>query len=504
MKRFLYVVFVLMIVPAFSVIAAGGEEASSGDGKVTIHSVYQFSKDRLPNEPVYEYEVVERDLGIVFDVEYIAQSAYQEKMNLKFASGDYPHYVFRAPNIDDLHRWAMEGHLILMEDLLPRLPEYTKHWDQAGWEEAYQFCKSPDGKLYFLPSARDYNYYMAWLYRKDRFEALGLDFPATTDELADVLGQLKDAYPDGAPIITQFGVSGFIWGWTTAFRTSSGVWEDVDTGQVEYAPSSQKYRDMLIYLHDLYGKGYIDAEWATMKREQWQEVHYKQLTPSFEFQYATTTVDLNEYVQKVDPDAEWDWSRQFVAAYPDKGSTVARWSGYKTKGPFLTVACTDEIVEKMVEYFNWAFSEEGQYVMNFGKPGVTMDWVDGVPKYKPIVFERGMWNWALNDLCFLHPESLRQLDVDNYPIMMELADESKKLNAARSIPWEWTEDDASERADIDVVITDTKDQYSAKFIKGDLDPSNDADWKQYTDALAKGGLERYVELYRAAYNRIEW
>ena len=273
MKRHLIACMIVLLIPVLGASAAGTQQAASTDGEVTISKVYSFSADRLPNEPVYEHKIVREKFGIVFDVEYVAQSAYTEKMNLYFASGNYPDYVYRAPNIQDVHRWAMEGHIRPMSDLFDRLPEYFANWTEEGWAEAFLFTRSPDGKLYFLPERRDYTHYMAWIYRADLFEEAGIEFPQTTEDLLAALDTLTDLYPDSTPIVNWFGID-MLWGFQLAFRTHKDVHVDIDTGELVYGPATDKYRDMLTFVNELYRRGYIDREWLTMQRSQWQEIHF--------------------------------------------------------------------------------------------------------------------------------------------------------------------------------------------------------------------------------------
>ena len=43
--------------------------------------------------------------------------------------------------------------------------------------------------------------------------------------------------------------------------------------------------------------------------------------------------------------------------------------------------------------------------------------------------------------------------------------------------------------DLEVVITDVRDEYGSKFLMGQLDPAKDADWNAYMAALEKAGLK---------------
>ena len=71
----------------------------------------------------------------------------------------------------------------------------------------------------------------------------------------------------------------------------------------------------------------------------------------------------------------------------------------------------------------------------------------------------------------------------------------------RRVAWGFNKTEEKDRADVETVVTDTWKQYRAKFVLGELDAANDADWQQYRAALDKVGVERLLKLYQGAYDR---
>ena len=53
------------------------------------------------------------------------------------------------------------------------------------------------------------------------------------------------------------------------------------------------------------------------------------------------------------------------------------------------------------------------------------------------------------------------------------------------------------------LITNCHDVYRAKFIKGELDVNDDAVWQSYVDEMQSLGLERYIEIYQGALDRMQ-
>ena len=64
------------------------------------------------------------------------------------------------------------------------------------------------------------------------------------------------------------------------------------------------------------------------------------------------------------------------------------------------------------------------------------------------------------------------------------------LRNSNHIIWNLSSDDSDMLADLQVVVTDVRDEYGSKFLMGTLDPNDDGDWNDYLAALERAGLEQ--------------
>jgi hypothetical protein len=72
----------------------------------------------------------------------------------------------------------------------------------------------------------------------------------------------------------------------------------------------------------------------------------------------------------------------------------------------------------------------------------------------------------------------------------------------KPIAWQFTPDERDDLADIEVTVNDVYGAYAARFMNGELDPSNDDDWGKYMSELEKAGLNRMMDQYQQTWERL--
>ena len=124
-----------------------------------------------------------------------------------------------------------------------------------------------DGKYYYIPSKAHKEIYKAqqWLIRTDIFEKNNIKVPTTMDEIYDAGVKLKALYPDSAPITNRYGGDNILTGFAAAFGTnagwcySDGMHFDTKSNTWEFAPITDKYKNMAIYINKLIKDGVLDT-----------------------------------------------------------------------------------------------------------------------------------------------------------------------------------------------------------------------------------------------------
>ncbi|WP_248924587.1 extracellular solute-binding protein [Paenibacillus hamazuiensis] len=179
-----------------------------------------------------------------------------EKLNLLLGSKDEID-TFQG-NWDE---YASKGAIIPLNDLLDKYgQDIKKAWPQEAWD----YMKDKDGKIWGIPRGIPSTHYPVWV-RSDWMKKLNLKTPQTIDELEAVLKAFKEQDPDGngkadtIPMMTDLaGIRNAFLGGFTEYGNSN--WIDPADQKVKPAELAPGFKDFVAKMADWYQKGYIYKE----------------------------------------------------------------------------------------------------------------------------------------------------------------------------------------------------------------------------------------------------
>ncbi|WP_135548587.1 extracellular solute-binding protein [Paenibacillus cymbidii] len=479
--------------------AASASAKPSDRPVVKISAGTEVRKSTFPI-PSLVHKQIEKKFNVQFEpIATWINADTETKLSVQFASGNYPEALLHINNPNFVKNLGRQGYLLPMNKYLDKLPNYTKLFSKEEWEMVMQEAANEDGNLYYLPIKNYRTHSMAWIYRKDVFDSMGLAFPATLDELYTVLKKLKEKFPNSVPMSNRGGVDGLLNGINTALRVSGDIYADPDKNdEIVYGPMTDKYRQGLIFANKLYKENLVEKEFATITYDQWLERHYSDRT-YIEFSYGTRSLDFNTESKDI-KGVNWNWSPKMVGANGKPGLAVRELPFY-TYGPVLTNKIKGDALDRMLEYYNWAVTPEGTRLHEWGVEGETYKLENGKPKFMDVIdkdtnktdkmLEFGL-DYLLNrdnDMIQLSPSS---------KIDMEVSAAFASAPNAKQLFFNWTEELGKQRAKLKTNIDDLKAQYIVKFVMGQLDPNNDADWNKFIGDLNKAGIVQYVDLHKQA------
>lgn len=506
--------------PAPATPPAGGGEApapaETGGEKVMeeVHLVSGWNADkgrvvdRSGGMSLYDKFMKER-WNMTFEWNDIPGSNFVEQANLLFATGEYPDWFWRA-NKNQVDSWGAEGYLYDYSQDWSKVQNFRDLFTDEQWEEVLRRITSPDGGVYFIPRVdRRINgelpVTLMWNYKKSAWDALGLEFPKTTDELYEALKKIKENDPSAVPLPGRWDITGATYGLVNAFRTSLTFLEDPDQNdELVYGPVSDKFRDMLVYVNKLYAEGLLDKDFLTQTDDQWKQdvgsgTAYIQFGTNYYHMFNT-----------LDADGGWTYAPHYISAYEGKGAMLGVGSGVQTYGPIITDKASDVERERLLEYINWSFTREGLDLHLYGVEGetYTID-ADGNRVPTEIVNDNYTGYDKGKDLVtygfqYLSLEEYQPRDIANNPWIEELTNQLRNdpNNVfIRSLGFVFTEDEAKDLADVKTLVEDAMKRNVAEFIMGNKDPNNDGDWDKYMSEMKTAGLDRYIALHTAAYER---
>jgi len=539
MRRFT-VGLVLMGVTLFistPLFAAGGQESTAADEKVTINWMCQF-------EEAWVFDFLEDK----FNVEINSNGIYindSERVSVMLAAGEFPDVGPLFENALELYEDGVTR-AIPDEMIRTHAPDIAKIYDR--YAEAWIANSNPDNEKELLcingiSATTDYNIFLPmmrvdWVlnvggelpgYEEEKFplDSVGrvffLDRDFTLDQYEQLLYAFRDRDPDGNgknDTIPLYATNN-LW---RSFHQLAGAF-GVPYNQNRYVDGKlydfridPGMKDLLILLNKWYEDGIVDSEFASQDlRKGWDKIAAGLVGSACEVvTYAGNTAmddrPPNSFVPNDEigqPGAEVVVLPSLIGPNGDQGASAYRMlsgdGGYRW---FVNRKVSDAKLGRILEVLNYARgTEEGFVYFQYGKPGVHFDW-EGEP-----------WNSK--------PISRSPEDVPAGEIKQGFASVYPPFYTAERIKFVYTRDLAnfadyylnaprgqaqsyrSARFDIkgETGLTDVNRRYGEtlntlynefffKSVTGEIDPA--AEWDRYVQQwLDNGGEELLAELEKA-------
>jgi putative aldouronate transport system substrate-binding protein len=270
----------------------GGETGPIGDGDleplgkynppitltwgISSSAVQQFKGGDTYDDNIWSRKFRE-DLGIDLRVAFSADGssgAYENQVTLAITAGDVPD-ILRISNYRLFEQGAQAG---LWTDLSAIYDQYADDWMKMikrKYPSAFEYA-SVDGKLYGVPPLNDNRQFGALLWIRDDWLAkLGLEAPATIDEMINMARAFTFNDPDGNGRNDTYGLAlnsdlvsdnfAYLHGIFSAFGvpafTHTMYYRGSD-GKITYAYLDPRTKDALGVAARMYQEGLIDPEFT--------------------------------------------------------------------------------------------------------------------------------------------------------------------------------------------------------------------------------------------------
>ncbi len=218
---------------------------------------------------------LEEETGINIEWEVIKSADWETKLNLMFASGDYPDIIIaNTVNVDYEEYGVTQGLLIPLNDDLTSqyMPNYTARREAEEADPTTSLIAS-DGNKYAIGYlvGQNINTNQHYFINQTWLDNLGLATPQNIDELTDVLRAFKDNDADGDGDATNeiplemgldtgfYGIRYILPMFGLPIDADRWIYID-DNKTVQFAPTSDEFRACMEWLHTCYSEGLIDPE----------------------------------------------------------------------------------------------------------------------------------------------------------------------------------------------------------------------------------------------------
>jgi putative aldouronate transport system substrate-binding protein len=402
-----------------------------------------------------------------------------------------------------------------LTDLLPRYaPDYWKFINSGP--EFYRAIREPDGKHYALAGyfRRPGSIYDAWtglVARKEFLDKLGMAPPETAEELYQYLKRCKDELGVETPFMSDrnrfTGNDGLGIAFTGGSLSSAFGLPRTDAyqinGKIHYGSYEPQYRELLVFLHRLYSEKLLDNNFAVTD-EPTAQANVLSGKTALIFT-ATSRIQSMTFAANYAPDFTLLGLPSMSTAkgvtpmysYADDPVTTGMWC-------FLPETCRD--VENSLKLLNYAHTEKGNILVNFGQEGTTFNFVNNEP--------------VLTEFVTNNPQGLtldgilRAYGILNFPITQDERMLRQRFPLQQQIQAMevWAKSNGSQyRIVNNSILAANVDEYAAlltdintyiaesqaQFISGAL-PLDRFD--SYIANLKSMGMDRLLEILQASYD----
>lgn len=459
------------------------------------------------------YKALKERTGV--DVKFIHPAAgnVNEQFNVMLASGEYPDMIQRDwSSYPGGEAKACEDGILIdftddVKEYMPNMYKYMKKKTPNA-----ERWVTTNGRYYIVPSLADYTEYTSTqgpVIRNDLLKQVGLDVPTTIDEWEVMLKAFKDAGVKYPLSFTDFQLKAYYpligaYGVTRTFLQDNGV--------MKYGYIEPGMKEFIIRMKSWIDQGLVDPDIMTMDMTTFNGKVSSGNVGAW-FGGLGTISDVCKEIQQVKPDAEI-----IGAPYPtlEKGDEckiiyIDRRDGY-TFQKAVGITTANKHPKETLKWLDYAFSDEGHMLYNFGVEGESYTMVDGKPKYTELITNNPNGLTMTQALAlWTRPDATGYVDIEymnqiyNMPQQQQAARMwSENANKYEHVPtWKgclkFTAEEGERISELNTQYSTYAEEYFAKFLFGE-EPISKFD--EYAANLRKMGVDEVLKIYQNAYDRV--
>ncbi|WP_156762160.1 extracellular solute-binding protein [Microbacterium karelineae] len=472
----------------------GADGGSGGDARSSVTWMTILHTPTTPDTDGIIETALQEHTGFDIEFQWIPAASMDEKLNAALASDSLADIVaMPKPDSSTLRRALASGQFWDVEEYLDEFPNLAEI-DPQTLEAA-----KIDGHLYGVPRQQVKARYGV-LVRQDWLDALGLETPHTTEELAEVARAFAEDDPDGDGEDDTTGFYDRSESFDYNFRTLSGYFgagskfELNDDGEVIASFTTDAFKEAMEWYRGLYEDGAVNNEFVTVQKSNQRDAIAQDkgglvVTGLFD---ASSLLAL---AQSADPDTTMDWALVNDVTHGDGPRRVLSDTNGGLGGWYAipkSQVKTEDDLRTVLGFLDSLLDEESFALMTNGIEGTHYELDDeGVVT----ILDQPMWEQEVqpfassrvSDRVVTYASTTPYVDEANE--LMTEQEEFAVINVAQSLTSEtydarWTELEQKAR-----------DAYN-KYVVGQIEMS---DYEAIMDDIAGDGLDQITEEFTASY-----
>ncbi|MDR1469425.1 MAG: extracellular solute-binding protein [Spirochaetaceae bacterium] len=454
------------------------------------------------------FKVIREKTGVTVNWQVIPGGSPQlinEAYNLLMASGDIPDVVIGEISLQ-LRRYPQAW--LSIDELIKANPDRYPNLTKYILEDEYlkSYLPDTDGHIRYVPMLATRRIGDIIIARDDLLQKYGLAPPVSADDWHTALVAAKKDGKVG--FMSRQQRAGIL------YRLLGGyvdcVIEDyfVEDGKVKYGVLDPRFKEGIELARQWYAEGLIDPEYPTTDSTRWWESVLRGNVFATHDNIQRIQAGVNDFVNNQHSDARLIGVGPMLSPRTGERHTVIHYPHVRDRSAAISVSAKNP--ERILDYFEYCFSEEGFILMNFGIEGYSFNYVDGVPKSDPDFLgkaERGEVAHPLTTRDM--PKNQRDELIYDYTYDRE---DHKAVRDARDLytdndfireNWiaslSFTEEERATLSPLRAELDTYRGEWLDKFIMG-IEPMSK--WDAFVSQIQKMNLQTTLDIYQKALDRL--
>ena len=481
--------------------------------KITITVLTQKEATELePFENMEVFKIMEERTNIAVKFDQPAKTNFAERYSIVMASKELPDVITVMP-IGDVPKYASAKTIIEMTDIIDKeMPNLSRY--MAEFPDIKAGIRGLDGKIYSIPT-KVYDY-TEWnnpiIVRGDWLEKLKIDMPKNIDDVYNMWMAIKNGDPNGNKEkdeipYTARDAKERIRSFLTAFGVKDGFYNDPATNKIKFGVLEPGYKQGIEWLRKCHDDGLIDpdlpsASEATLQAKVAQDIAgswrggmrgnfatyqstFEDKIPGFKVVGVPTIESVNgKHLHHARP-KNMEGTRTVITTASKYPTEIARWMDY-------------------------AFSDEGNILFNFGIENETFVMKDGKPVFSDAIANdpEGRSPFIMQTTfspisgvgfpCVYYSEAVNQLENQEVVAVRNAMDKYRQDTLDFVLPdLPFTNEDNAQIRSIMGEVNTYVDETLASFIFGGESFSK---WDEFVANVKKMDVEKLIDVYQKAYD----
>lgn len=320
----------------------------------------------------------QQDTNTKINFEWAQSDSFETQLAAKVASQDLPDVIIiQTGSPQEL---IDEGAIVPITDYLEKdCPNFMSLFS----DEDMVYVKNQDGEIYGLGLVMDNRAALSTAVRTDWLTNLGLSQPTNWDEWVNVWKEFKEKDANGNGDTTDeiplaISYSNFYM-LESIFGINSNGQFSVEGDKYIYDPENPKYEAFLDGMRELYADGILYKEYITCDDSQLSTIGANNTLGTM-VNWAEQAKVLSLGAREIDEDALFSCVTPITG--PNGDAAIPARVKFQQTTFFTQAAVESGNIDKILQAFDYLYSQDGINLTNYGIEGETYDVVDGVPTVK--------------------------------------------------------------------------------------------------------------------------